>query len=237
MKKSMITIFFVWLFIIFSGGTIFGFTPVKKAYARQKIAVLKRQIKAEQEAYQLALSADLSEDEKAQLTEKYTQDRRNLFQQVRKQRDSIAGRMMSPMQKMLWDTAKFAGVAALIGLAVYNFFSTPPAKVEIAPEVPLSVSVDKNASDQKSLEQDEPKQLPSLTKKEVERYRNISHTSGKVGSTLTFLSMGIPALLPFAIAADLSAIYYGIKTLDLKPINVYPIVFNEIMIMPEDMPY
>lgn len=251
MKKSKINFLRGCLLFTFTWGSVFGVTPTEKSHAHQRIVALKNQIQAERSAHELALQADLSEKEKTELTVKYTENRKRLFQHVREQRDIISG--MTPTKRLLWDVAKIGGTIALLSLAVYNFFSTPPTKVGVV-QFPLK-EVDKSIIHDQGLTEglkqeipvdsdvsllspkDELTQLPVLPREQYEKNRDASLVFGKVGSMLTFLSMGIPVLLPFAIAIDLSAIYYGIKTLNLKSMVFKPIVFDEITIIPEDMPY
>lgn len=277
MKRSKITVLLVCVLVALSGGFILGVTPAEKDIVYQNIAVLKDQIKKEQSVYNLALQADLSEEKKVQLTAKYTQARQKLFQQIRKQRDTIGGRM-SPVQKLLWDAAKIAGTVALISLAAYSFLTAPPGKIEIPIiEIPIVKTGDdqgnlsgsflsQNSNQSKSIGDSgllQPEHPRSLTKEEIFKYRVLYNEFGSgaiVSGTMGMVASLVGAWNPFGVAyfvtsmlTGIGSLYYrqklGPEDLHGRKLTVWdsfllirsffnkPIVLDEIMIIPEKMPY
>jgi hypothetical protein len=268
MKNNTISLNVVWLLvlrsiiglIILSGGSIFCVTSVEKDRARQQISILKSQIKAEEDAYKLAVQLNAEEIEKDQLTVQYKQARKKLFQQIAQQKE-LVGDNVGITQNWLWNAAKVVGTVALMGFAVYSFFQASPAKITNPPTF-IDLDVNKstevvNESFEKVSEvnnnfqptredlrgfiaSQDVNQFQNVTPKmSLERYEKYKNASNAYGTATVWFSLAAfinPVFVPYAMATYVGSLYYGAKALQPN-VNLNPISLEHIKIIPEELPY
>jgi hypothetical protein len=111
--------------LFFSSGIMFTMQPEKN----KVIENLKMQMQEKRQAYHA-----LSEAEKAQSQDIYIKSMAGLDQQIEQQESIINGRA-SVTNKWLWNAAAAVGVVGLVGLAAYNFLTTPSVTLPTNPPV------------------------------------------------------------------------------------------------------
>lgn len=186
--------------------------------ARQQLMALKELIKKEEILYTQAMQTEMDAQEKDALALQYKQKRKNLFEQVQQQRNILN---KPARQQMLWNAAKAAGLLAVAGLIIYNFFTTPagqPEQLIMPPDNQIVVNVpDANPP---TIENEYvstpllPENLqPSLT--QYERYRNRSNVYGNMTAALGLVAVlsGHVILLPLVASMYMGSLYYGMKAL------------------------
>ncbi len=226
MKKN--DIYFVLFTInIACNGFIVCATQLEKDRARQHIVALKEHIQKKEKEYNITMQQALSETEKKRLTVQYTQNRHNLFKQVRQQRDIIND---NSMEKWLWDTAKIVGPIAVAGLIAYKIFAASPAEIQ-PPLIEPKISIPEAST--AIVKHDAQPALP-LTKEEIQKYRSASKAYGVTAAWFAVNALFDPFFYPYAAATLLGSMYYGVKGLDL---TFKPISLEQIKIVPEELPY
>jgi len=237
MKKMKIYYLFIFVSGIIQSSCIISSSQQEKDKAQQQIVVLRDQIKNEENAYKTALQHTLNEAEKNKLIVQYTQKKQNLFKQIRQQRDILKD---DSTQKWLWDTAKVIGPIAIAGLVAYKFFASSPTAVQIQlePQKPLiklqepQTILQLQPTPQSTQVTAQPS-IP-LTKEEVQKYRSASKAYGATAAWFAINALVDPLFYPYAAATFLGSLYYGAKSLNL---DLKPVSFEQIKIVPEELPY
>ena len=186
--------------------------------ARQQLMALKEQIRREENLYTQAMQADMNTQQRDALALEYKQKRKNLFEQVQQQRDILNKPVR---QQMLWNVAKVAGLFAVAGLIMYNFFTTPVGQPDelIMPQ-DNQIVVNIPGANPPTIENEYistpllPENLHSSLS-HYEQYKNKSNMYGNMTAALGLVAVlsGNVILLPVIASTYLGSLYYGMKAL------------------------
>jgi hypothetical protein len=130
-------------------------------------------------------------------------------------------------QQWLWNTAKIVGPLGLMAFTAYQLFKSSPIVVEQSMTVPLAPTQQETFTPVKQYYQ-------PLIKEDILKYKQASKAYGAAAVWFSITALFDPFFYPYAAVNFMGSLYYGVKSLQLP---LKPVVLEDIIIFPPDMPY